>query len=211
MSTLNTISVLCQMPQGIYLTGTVDENDRLIGSCIDAVMPVEFEPAQILVSLEKESYTCEQILKNKRFALSFVPKNINPEIIRTFGFNTSKTHNKWQETPYFLEDGLPVLTDCSAYLILSVVSWSETHGHIVFLCNVKKSVANTKEDMLLYSDWRNEVKHKLTNERKNKMSEKQWVCTVCGYIYDGDEPFESLPDDWVCPICGEGKDVFVEQ
>ena len=36
----------------------------------------------------------------------------------------------------------------------------------------------------------------------------EWVCTVCGYVYDGDTPFEELPDDWVCPICGEGKDVY---
>lgn len=43
------------------------------------------------------------------------------------------------------------------------------------------------------------------------MDEKQWVCTVCGYVYDGDIPFEELPADWVCPICGEGKEVFVLQ
>jgi rubredoxin len=41
------------------------------------------------------------------------------------------------------------------------------------------------------------------------MAEKnQWECTVCGYVYDGDTPFEQLPDDWVCPVCGEGKDKF---
>ena len=26
-----------------------------------------------------------------------------------------------------------------------------------------------------------------------------YVCSVCGYEYDGDTPFEELPDDWVCP------------
>lgn len=31
-----------------------------------------------------------------------------------------------------------------------------------------------------------------------------WKCTVCGYIYEGDE----LPDDYVCPVCGVGKDKF---
>lgn len=37
---------------------------------------------------------------------------------------------------------------------------------------------------------------------------KQYICTVCGYIYDGDIPFEELPDDWVCPICSEPKSSF---
>jgi len=37
----------------------------------------------------------------------------------------------------------------------------------------------------------------------------RWVCTVCGYVYDGSEgPFEDLPDDWSCPLCGAGKDQF---
>ncbi|MGI5883524.1 MAG: rubredoxin [Candidatus Spyradocola sp.] len=37
---------------------------------------------------------------------------------------------------------------------------------------------------------------------------KVYVCDVCGYEYDGDVPFEELPDDWTCPICGVGKDQF---
>ena len=52
--------------------------------------------------------------------------------------------------------------------------------------------------------------------------EKQWVCTVCGYVYDpavGDPdngiapgtPFEQLPEDYACPLCGLGKDVFEEE
>ena len=40
---------------------------------------------------------------------------------------------------------------------------------------------------------------------------KVYVCTVCGYVYDGDVPFDQLPEDWVCPLCGVGKDEFTEQ
>lgn len=40
------------------------------------------------------------------------------------------------------------------------------------------------------------------------MTDKVWVCTVCGYVYDGKIPFEELPEDWVCPLCGVGKDNF---
>jgi rubredoxin len=49
-----------------------------------------------------------------------------------------------------------------------------------------------------------------------------WVCTVCGYIYDpekgdpdnGVDPgtaWEDVPDDWVCPLCGAGKDSFEQE
>lgn len=39
---------------------------------------------------------------------------------------------------------------------------------------------------------------------------KKYVCTVCGWVYDGEIPFEQLPDDYVCPLCGVGKDQFEE-
>lgn len=37
---------------------------------------------------------------------------------------------------------------------------------------------------------------------------KKYVCSVCGYVYDGEIPFEKLPDDYVCPMCGEPKSSF---
>ena len=40
---------------------------------------------------------------------------------------------------------------------------------------------------------------------------KVYVCDVCGYVYDGDVPFDQLLEDWVCPLCGVGKDEFTEQ
>ena len=40
---------------------------------------------------------------------------------------------------------------------------------------------------------------------------KVYVCDVCDYVYDGDVPFDQLPEDWVCPLCGVGKDEFTEQ
>ena len=36
----------------------------------------------------------------------------------------------------------------------------------------------------------------------------EYVCSVCCHVYDGDIPFEELPDDWRCPVCGEDKTMF---
>lgn len=36
-----------------------------------------------------------------------------------------------------------------------------------------------------------------------------YICTVCGYVYEGDLSKE--PDDYVCPVCGVGKDQFEKQ
>ena len=32
----------------------------------------------------------------------------------------------------------------------------------------------------------------------------QWVCSICGYVYDGDEPPEN------CPRCGAPRVEFIE-
>lgn len=37
----------------------------------------------------------------------------------------------------------------------------------------------------------------------------KYVCTVCGYIYDGaDGAWEDLPESWECPLCGAPKSDF---
>ena len=49
-----------------------------------------------------------------------------------------------------------------------------------------------------------------------------YVCTVCGYIYDPEKgdpdagiepgtPFDKLAESWVCPLCGVGKESFEEE
>ena len=36
---------------------------------------------------------------------------------------------------------------------------------------------------------------------------KKFVCTVCGYVYEGD----SLPADFVCPVCKAPASKFSKQ
>ena len=51
---------------------------------------------------------------------------------------------------------------------------------------------------------------------------KQYICSVCGYVYDeaagapddGLAPgtlWADVPEDWVCPLCGAAKTEFEEQ
>ena len=42
---------------------------------------------------------------------------------------------------------------------------------------------------------------------------KQYVCSICGYVYDeaAGSPWEALPDGWKCPLCGADKSAFREK
>ena len=54
----------------------------------------------------------------------------------------------------------------------------------------------------------NAHKKQKKEEKMSEDKEKKWVCNVCGYVYDGDVPFEELPNDWLCPLCGVDKSFF---
>lgn len=41
-----------------------------------------------------------------------------------------------------------------------------------------------------------------------------YVCEICGYIYDEafkGVPFAELPEDWICPVCKAAKEHFVPE
>jgi len=45
------------------------------------------------------------------------------------------------------------------------------------------------------------------------MDNKEYVCSVCGWIFDPQVEgmsFEEALGDFVCPLCGVGKDEFEE-
>ena len=41
-------------------------------------------------------------------------------------------------------------------------------------------------------------------KKNTEQGKVAWVCTICGYVYYGEE----IPDDFVCPVCGVTKEFF---
>jgi len=54
---------------------------------------------------------------------------------------------------------------------------------------------------MTYSYYHSNVKPKPKTEGK-----KGYVCTICGYVYEGSE----LPEDFICPLCKHGAVDFEE-
>ena len=198
------LQALFKISHGVYITGTNDEIGRLIGSCIDSVMVVEADPQQVIVSMNNASYTMKNVVQNGILTLSILPNDTPNEVIELFGMHSSKDTDKWASTEHILYHDLPVYKNAVAYMYLQVKETIQTSGHHVFLCDVIDGRAGTMAEPLLYAEYQ---KRKATSSNQPK----HWRCTICGYIYDGNIPFEQLPDDWVCPLCNQGKNVFVEE
>lgn len=66
-----------------------------------------------------------------------------------------------------------------------------------------------KQDKMHYIDQtKQELKFPITLNQKNEKENiimKKWVCTVCGYVYEGENPPEK------CPQCGVPASKFKEQ
>ena len=198
------LQALFKISHGVYLTGAKDEGGRLIGSCIDSVMVVETEPQQVIVSLNNASYTMENVVKTGELTLSVLPADTSDSVMELFGMHTSRDTDKWAQTEHILYHDLPVYKDSVAYMYLKVKETIITSGHHVFLCDVMAGENGTMGEPLLYATYQ-------AHKASPSGAPKHWRCTICGYIYDGDIPFEELPDDWVCPLCNQGKSVFVEE
>jgi rubredoxin len=86
----------------------------------------------------------------------------------------------------------------------------------LFICELSDaSVGSNQSRPLTYGDYQLSMKGEVgaafrlyKESGKPPMQQTQWQCSVCGYVYDGETPFERLPETWLCPVCGEGKGVF---
>lgn len=70
---------------------------------------------------------------------------------------------------------------------------------------VSESILNDLMDSFSCTTINCEFSFCLGVEIMSEQSEKQWVCTVCGYIHTGDTPPEK------CPRCKKTKEVFKEK
>ncbi len=214
------MDALYKLTHGLYILGTSSDG-RLYGSVVDAVMQVANKPWILAVSCNNNSFTKTVIETTGEFSLSVLGKKVDPSIIAIFGFQCSKNINKWDSVPHHVCGGLPYLDDSLASMRCKVIQRIVYESNTLFLAEVSDCADNKDGEPLTYNDYRSYLKKdvissfeqlKATGKETNmteKEQQKHWVCTVCGYVYDGEIPFEELPEDWVCPLCGVDKSYFV--
>lgn len=190
--------IIHKITQGMYVLTTVG------GGCvIDAVAQVSGgDYPLIAVAVMKKNYTNELMYKNNVFALSFIGTKTDPEIIKTFGFNSMRDIDKFAKAETKLESGVPTVCGTLGYLVCEKVDTIENETHTLFIGRVKDGDITALGDPMSYGYYR-EHKDELLKV-KTESGKTAWVCTICGYVYYGDE----LPQGYECPICGVGPEMF---
>ena len=187
-----------KITQGMYVLTTKD------GGCIvDAVSQISAgDNPLVAVAVMKNNYTNELMKNNDTFALSVIGKDTNPEIIKTFGFNSMRDINKFENIDITNIDGINIINNTLGYMICEKIDSIDNDTHTLFIGKlIEADLFKDKEAMsyTYYQEHKDELLKVTTDNGKTA-----WICSVCGYIYYGDE----LPDDFECPICGVNKTFF---
>lgn len=212
-----------KLSYGMYVvTTTVD--GKPMGCIANCAVQITSEPQTLAVSINHDNFTNGCIKKSGRFAVSVLAVDSDAKIIGTFGFKSGKDTDKFAATPYKIEDGMPVITDSCGYLVCDVIDTWETSTHTVFLGKIGKTDVFGNREQMTYDYYHKVVKgsspkNAPTFVPPEKLAEKEgvvevaapsakkkFVCTLCGYEYEGDE----LPEGFECPICGAGAEFFEE-
>lgn len=194
-------SALFKIEYGLYVLTTSDgKKDN--GCIVDAVMQVTSTPARVAVAVNKDNYSHELIVKTGKFNLNCICKSAPFELFKNFGFQSGRAADKFDGFEFWRsENGVPVLIEnVNAFISLSVHSMTDLGTHTLFICDVTCAKEISSEETITYSYYRNHTKNTASQKKKG------YVCTVCGYVHEGD----TLPDDFTCPICKQGASVFKE-
>ena len=207
-------SVLWKLSYGMYVIG-VNDSGRMTGCIVNTVFQVTSENPIVAISMNKNNYTHKCIERSKRFAVSVLHEQSAPDIIGTFGFSSGRDTNKFDKVDYSVKGMMPIVDNAAAYIVCEVEKTLETDTHTVFLGKVTDADVLENKPPMTYAYYHNVVKGKTAKNAPTYIEEKQekgkWVCSVCGYVYDGETPFEDLPEDFRCPVCKQPKSAFVKK
>lgn len=207
-------TLLYDISYGLYIIGAND-GGRLVGCVANTVVQITSENPTIAISLNKNNYTYQIIKESKKFSVNILSEEVKPELIGTFGFQTSKEVDKYTEIHYELIQGLPVIKEkCSGTLLCDVIDMVDMDTHVIIIASLKDAVRNEMLTPMTYSYYHKVIKGKAPKNAPTYQKEEteakpttSYVCSICGYIHEGDISEE--PEDYICPICKAAKDKFV--
>lgn len=152
-------TVFYNMSYGMYVVSTWD-NGRPVGCIANSGMQITSSPATVAVSINHDNYTNKCIKEGGYFALSIIGEEVDPLLIGTFGFFSSKERDKFKEIPYSIKNCLPVPDACLGYITCKVIDTMETATHTVFLGEVTDGDNLKKGTPMTYSYYHKVIKGK---------------------------------------------------
>ena len=178
---------------GLYVV-TSRDGERDNGLIVNTVSQITSDPLTVAVAINKSNYSHDIIKKTGKMNVCPLSESAPFKVFETFGMQSGRNVNKFENCePKRSENGLVVLPKfINSFFSLEVLNCVDMGTHGLFLCSVTETEIISDEDTMTYTYYHKNVKPKPQTDKK-----KGFVCTICGYVYEG----ETLPEDFVCPLC----------
>ncbi len=186
---------------GLYVL-TAREGSRDNGCIINTLLQVTSTPNRVSVTVNKQNYTHDMILRTGVFNVSMLSTEAPFEVFRHYGFQSGRAAEKIVGEPPRASNGVAYVAGVTnAYLSCRVVQTIDLGTHTQLIADVVDGEVLSAAPSMTYAYYHANVKPKPRTEPAGKAG---WRCSICGYLYEGDP----LPEDFVCPICKHGAADF---
>ena len=181
---------------GLFIL-TAREGDKDNGCVINTLAQITTSPNRISICVNKGGLTHDMILRTGVFNVSVLTEKAPFSLYQHFGFQTGRDTDKFADPQLGKRsaNGLKYLTEnVNSFVSGKVISAQDYGTHTLFIADVTEAQTLSKDASVTYAYYHAHVK-----PRSNPAPEKKkgFVCTVCGYVYEGD----TLPEDFICPLC----------
>ena len=187
---------------GLYIL-TAKDGEKDNGCVINTAIQVTSTPNRISVTVNKQNYTHDMIMKTGVFNVSILSEKATFDVFKHFGFQSGRDVDKFADYKDATrsENGLYYITgDTNAYISGKVINTLDLGTHTMFIADVTDAEVLADVPTTSYDYYQKNIKPK--PEAPKKVT--GYVCKICGYIYEGDP----LPEDFICPICKHGAADF---
>lgn len=183
-----------RLSYGLFVL-TAKEGEKDNGCIVNTVIQVTTEPNCIAVAVNKKNYTHDMIERTGMFNVSVLTEKSSFETYKHWGFQSGADVDKAKEITFSrANNGIIYLTEeTNAFISARVRSMIDLGTHTLFLAEVTDAEVLSDDPSVTYAYYQSNIKQ----APKADAQKKGFICTVCGYIYEGD----TLPDDFICPWC----------
>lgn len=178
------------------LTSALEGRDN--GCIINTAIQVTSDPNRISIAVNKANYTQEMVQKSGKFNISVLSEAASFDLFRHFGFQSGRDVDKFADFSDCRRsaNGLYYVTaGTNAYLSATVEQAMDLGSHTLFIAAVDDMEVLSSIPSATYTYYQSQIKPKPAQQAST--GKTVWRCTVCGYIYEGEE----LPADYICPLC----------
>ena len=181
---------------------TARENGKDNGCIVNTVSQVTTEPNRITVAVNKQNLTHDMINRTGEFNVSILSEKSKFDTYKHFGFQSGKDVDKFESIEFMrAENGIAYIAEqTNAVISAKVVSSTDLGTHTLFLADVIDAFVLSNDPSATYAYYQKNIK----SAPAPAASKKGFICTVCGYIYEGD----TLPADFICPWCKHDASYF---